>query len=155
MAKGLYTPINPEKYMGDPNKIRFLSAWEQRVMSVFDLNPSVVQWGSEEIKIPYYNPFKKKVCMYLPDFIVKYKDSKDNLKIEVVEVKPVKETLVRNKMTTYDKVCLVTNAAKWQAARAFCDKYNVAFRIMTEAGSFYVDQTGKAIPMTEQGLFRK
>jgi hypothetical protein len=155
MAKGIYTPINPHKYLGDPSKIRFLSAWERRFQVFCDTNESVLGWASEEIKIPYYNPFKKKVCSYIPDFLVKYKDAQGNLKTEIVEIKPIKETVIRNKMTTYDQVCLVTNVAKWQATKAFCDKYGVVFRIMTEAGSFSVDNTGKAIPLTEQGLFKK
>lgn len=154
-AKGLFTPINPEKYMGDPSKIRYLSKWEQRFMNFCDLNPSVIQWGSEELKINYFNPFKKKVCTYFPDFILKYEDAGGNIKTEVVEVKPVKETAIRSKMTTYDKVQLVINGAKWKAARIFCDKYGITFRVMTEAGSFTVDHNGVAVPLTEIGLFRK
>jgi len=155
MAKGLYTPLNPGKYMGDPRKIRFLSAWEQRVMVFCDTNPHVIQWGSEEMKIPYLNPIKKKVCMYIPDFIIRYKNKAGAIITEVVEVKPSKEALLKAKMTNYDKVCLVINTAKWQAARILCDKHGVTFRILTEKGSMTVDPNGLPIQLTDQGLFKK
>lgn len=155
MAKGLFTPKNPSKYLGDPTKIRFMSAWELRVMNFFDESVDVIKWGSEEFKIPYAHPIKNKVCMYIPDFIVKYKNKAGLPITEVVEVKPAKEAFIQPRMTNYDKVCLVVNTAKWQAARIYCDKYNIVFRILTEKGSLTVDHSGKAIMLTEQGLFRK
>lgn len=154
MAKGIYTPINPEKYMGDPSKIRYLSSWEHRFMYACDMNPSIIQWGSEEFKIPYVNPIKKKVCMYIPDFIVRYK-KEGQIYTEVVEIKPAKEAVLRPRMSNYDKVCLVINTAKWQAARIYCDKYGVTFRILTEKGSMTVDRQGMPVVLTEQGLFKK
>lgn len=155
MAKGLYRPENPEKYMGDPNKIRFLSAWERNFMVFCDTNPDVIQWSSEEIKIPYYHPFKKRVAMYIPDFIIKYRNKAGEVKTEVVEIKPAKESMLKPKMTNYDKVCLVLNTAKWQAARLLCDKHGIVFRILTEKGSMTVGLDGKPIQLTEQGLFKK
>lgn len=155
MAKGLYKPINPQKYMGDPTKIRFLSAWELKVMQFFDKSDSIVQWGSEEIKVPYFNPVKKAMAMYLPDFIVKYKDSKGNIHTEIVEVKPSKEATVRKKMSNYDKVMLVINTAKWQACGAMCAKAGVRFRVLTEAGSMLIGADGKAVQTSDNGLFRK
>lgn len=154
MAKGLYTPIHPEKYLGDPTKIRFLSAWELRFMQFCDKNPDVTQWGSEEFKIPYFNPVKRKVCMYIPDFIVRYRKG-DKIITEVIEIKPAKEAVLKPKMSNYDKVCLVINTAKWQSARIYCDKYGVTFRILTERGSMTVDQKGLPVVLTEQGLFKK
>lgn len=59
-VKGLYTPKYPEKYLGDPRKIRFMSSWELRFMQVCDLNPNILNWGSEEFRIKYWNPIKKK-----------------------------------------------------------------------------------------------
>lgn len=143
MAKGLFTPTSPHKYLGNPTKIRFLSSWELRVMQLFDTNPSIIQWGSEELKIPYYNPIKSKICSYLPDFIVKYKDREGNIITEVLEVKPAKEASMRSKMSNYDKVALVINHAKWQAAGAFCAQRKLKFRILTEAGSITIGPNGE------------
>ena len=155
MAKGMYKPLNPSKYLGNPTKIRFLSAWELRVMEFFDKNPAILQWGSEEIKIPYYNPVKKAAATYIPDFIVKYKDSSGNIQTEVIEVKPSKEATIRKKMSNYDKVMLVINTAKWQACGAMCAKANIKFRVLTEAGSMLIGADGKASQITTDGLFRK
>jgi hypothetical protein len=132
MAKGLYTPINPEKYLGDVRKIRFLSSWELRFMNFCDTNPNVLQWGSEEFKIRYHNPIKNKTCNYIPDFIVKYKDRNGMIVTEVIEIKPRCQTVASKKPTTYDKVQLVINHAKWTAAKAFCDLHSIKFKVLTE-----------------------
>lgn len=136
MAKGLYKPINPEKYLGDPTKIRFLSSWELRFMNFCDKNPNVLKWGSEEFRIKYYNPIKQKVCDYIPDFLIKYKDRNGLIVTEVIEIKPKKQTVVGKKVSTYDKVQLVINHAKWTAAKAFCDQHSVKFRVLTEEELF-------------------
>ena len=136
MAKGLYTPQFPEKYLGDIRKIRFLSSWELRFMNFCDLNPNVVAWGSEEFRVKYFNPVKNKVCDYIPDFIIKYKDSNGNIITEVIEIKPLKESVLKPKMSTYDKVALVVNHAKWTACKAMCDTAGIKFRVITEQDMF-------------------
>jgi hypothetical protein len=132
MAKGLFTPAHPEKYLGDPRKIRFLSSWELTFMRFCDSNPNIVQWGSEEFKVQYWNPIKSKVCNYIPDFIIKYKDRQGNLITEVIEIKPKKQAVITKKTSTYDKVHLVINQAKWAAAKAVCDSHGIRFRVLTE-----------------------
>lgn len=136
MAKGLYTPKHPEKYIGDPNKIRFLSSWELRFMEFCDNNPNVISWGSEEFRIKYFHPIKKKVCDYIPDFIIKYKDMHENIITEVIEIKPMKQSQSSAKMSTYDQVQLVINSAKWTAAKALCDNAGIKFRVLTEQQMF-------------------
>jgi hypothetical protein len=64
MAKGIYNVKNPEKYLGDPRKVRFLSSWELTFMVNCDTNPNIIQWGSEEFSVKYWNPVKTKVCSY-------------------------------------------------------------------------------------------
>jgi hypothetical protein len=155
MAKGLYKPLHPEKYLGDPTKIRFLSSWEMRFMNFCDNNPNVIAWGSEEIKIGYYNPIKKKFCTYLPDFIVKYKNERGQVITEVVEIKPMKESKQRAKMSIYDKAMLITNHAKWKAAGAFCAKAGIKFRVLTEQGSILIGADGNPLQESEKGLFRR
>ena len=66
--KGKYTPEHPVKYMGDASNIVYRSMWERRCMKYFDVNPSVLQWSSEEVVIPYYDSMSKKVRRYFPDF---------------------------------------------------------------------------------------
>lgn len=136
MAKGMFKPIHPEKYLGDFTKIRFLSSWESRFMIFCDTNPNVISWGSEEFKVPYFNPVKNKVCNYIPDFIIKYQDANGNLITEVIEIKPLKESVLKPKMSTYDKVALVINHAKWTACKSMCDAAGIKFRVITEAEMF-------------------
>src|SRR5574343_634128 len=113
MAKGLYRPINPEKYLGDPTKVRFLSSWELKFMEMCDKNPNISKWGSEEFKIPYWNPVKNKMCSYIPDFIIKYKNRHGVILTEVIEIKPNSQASLIGKKSTYDKVQLVINHSKW------------------------------------------
>ena len=136
MAKGLYKPINLEKYVGDPNKIRFMSSWELRFMQFCDTNPNVISWGSEEFRIKYFNPIKNKVCDYIPDFIIKYRDQSGIVYTEVIEIKPKSQTVIGKKTNTYDKVQLVINHAKWTAAKAFCEAHNIKFKVLTESELF-------------------
>jgi hypothetical protein len=142
MAKGLFTPRNPEKYLGDPSKIRFLSSWERMFMEFCDKNVNVIKWGSEEFKVPYVHPIKKnadgspKVCNYIPDFIIKYQDRDGKMLTEVIEIKPHKQTVIGKKVSTYDKVQLVINDAKWRSAKSFCDNHGIKFRVLTEKELF-------------------
>lgn len=136
MAKGLYKPKNPEKYLGNIEKIRFLSSWELRFMDFCDNNPNVVQWGSEEFRIKYYNPIKQKTCDYIPDFIIKYKNRNGDVITEVIEIKPKKQSVISKKMSTYDQVQLVINHAKWTAAKAFCEVHGIKFKVLTEEQLF-------------------
>lgn len=142
MAKGLYKPTNLSKYLGDPTKIRFLSSWEMKFMDFCDKNPNILQWGSEEFSIPYIHPIKRdadgspKRCKYYPDFIVKYKNATGIIITEVIEIKPHNQTVLKKKTSTYDKVQLVINNAKWESAVAFCKSHNIVFRILTEKELF-------------------
>jgi hypothetical protein len=79
---------------------------------------------------------KKKICYYIPDFIIKYKDVNGNLITEVIEVKPMKQAAVGKRMSTYDQVQLVINHAKWTAAKAMCDAAGIKFRVITEMEMF-------------------
>jgi hypothetical protein len=135
-AGGRFIPKNPGKYLGDPNKIIFRSSWELSVCKFFDNHPSVYKWGSEEISIPYVKPTDGRVHKYFPDFIVVYKDKEGNLIKELVEVKPLKESVLTERSSNYDKLAIAVNHAKWQAAEAFCTANNMKFRVLTEQSIF-------------------
>ena len=51
--KGLFKPKNPSKYKGNINEIVYRSSWEKKMMIYCDTTKSVVEWGSEELVIPY------------------------------------------------------------------------------------------------------
>ena len=137
--KGVYEPKNPEKYIGT-GKIQFRSSWELVMMKFLDSNDSVVAWSSESISIPYRNPLTGRHTVYIPDFLIVYVDKKGNKHAEMIEIKPAKEVpgLLKEgkRLTKKDRLAQTVNAAKWQAAIAFCAKRKIFFRVITENDLF-------------------
>jgi hypothetical protein len=70
-----------------------------------------------------------------------YYNSKGEMVKEVIEIKPKKEVALTKKSSLYDKVAIAINMAKWEAAKQFCEKHGMVFRILTEDSLF---RTGKA-----------
>lgn len=140
--KGPYKPINPQKYMGDPTKIIYRSAWELRFMYALDTDPTVIGWSSEEIAIPYLSPKDKKMHRYYPDFIVK-RIIKGLTKTIMYEVKPKEQTVMPKskhesgkakprKTQLNEAMTFGVNSAKWRAAREYCANRQWDFVILTE-----------------------
>lgn len=100
---------------------------------MFDSHPNVISWASESIEINYQDPFTGKWRRYYPDFFVMYMD-KDNVKHgEVIEVKPLNQTLAEAAKSRKNRQEQILNTAKWKAAIAWCARQGLKFRIMTEA----------------------
>ena len=103
-----------------------------------DNNPNIVEWGSEEIIIPYKSPVDKRVHRYFPDFYIKYVNSKGQAIREIIEVKPqaqCKPPPVPKRQTRKFKQKVLTyiiNQAKFKAAEEFCKDRKMGFRILTE-----------------------
>lgn len=136
--QGKYKPRNPKKYLGDPTNIIYRSGWELKLMSYLDKHPQVLEWGSEELVIPYKSPIDGKYHRYFTDFIVKQINSKGEKEIIVIEVKPkaqtkppVKKSRITPKYITEVKTWGV-NQAKWKAAEEYCKDRGWKFRILTE-----------------------
>jgi hypothetical protein len=138
-SQGIFIPKNPKKILGK-SKIEFRSSWELRVMQFLDQSPNVIQWSSESIAIPYRDPVSGKNRQYIPDLLILFKDKNNKQKLELVEIKPHKESLMENAKSKRDKLAVLTNTAKWAAAMAWCAKNGVTFRILTEHDIFI---TGK------------
>ena len=136
--KGLFTPRNPQKYIGDPNNIIYRSSWECRVMDWLDRNPDIISWASEEMNVPYKSPVDGRFHRYFPDFIVKVK-SKDGLtRTMMLEVKPKHQTLPpepqqrKTKKYINEVMTWGVNQAKWKAANEYCLDRGWEFKILTE-----------------------
>ena len=115
-------------------------------MTYFDRHPNVLAWSSESISIPYLNPFTQRQTVYVPDFIVVYQDRSGKRHAEMIEVKPAKEVpglLKEQRISKKTKFAQVLNAAKWQAAAAFCAKRNIRFRVVTEDDLFVMKRNSK------------
>ena len=137
--KGKYTPEHPAKYMGDSSNIVYRSMWERRCMKYFDVNPSVLQWASEEISIPYYDSMTKKVRKYFPDFLIKVKTENGEDKTHLIEVKPSKDLRPpvggrgKKKSTVlYEMKAYRMNRDKFASARKWCDERGIIFDVWTE-----------------------
>jgi len=141
-VQGQYKPVNPSKYVGT-YPIIFRSSWEFKVMQMFDVNPNIMSWASESLKIPYQNPFTGKYTVYVPDFVVTYVDAKGNQKAEIIEVKPAKETFLEQAKSQKAKAAVALNTFKWAAAQAFARNHGMTFRVMNE-GNIFNNPKGKA-----------
>jgi len=144
MAKwmqGVYTVKNKEKYAGNKAP-RYRSSWEMMFCQFCDNNPSVLQWASESIQIPYFNPIKNRPTIYVPDFFIVYVDKNGQNHAELIEIKPQKETTMEHAgKSQHNRLMVAINHAKWAAAAAFCQKQGIKFRIVTEQDIFF--QGGK------------
>ena len=136
--KGRYNPVNPKKYKGNSHNIIYRSLWERKFMVYCDTNDKVLEWGSEEIIIPYISPWDSKVHRYFPDFYIKVKQSSGNLKKFIIEVKPKKQTRppkpVERKTKRWIKEVRTfgINEAKWKHATKWCKDNDMEFKILTE-----------------------
>jgi hypothetical protein len=135
-AKGRYTVKNPEKYLGSTAPI-YRSGWELTFCQFCDNNPSIQEWASEPLKIPYRDPLTGKQTVYVPDFLIVYIDKAMRKHVELVEIKPAKQT-IREKVgkNPYDQAQYVKNLAKWSAAQDFCKNKGIHFRVVTEHDIF-------------------
>jgi|TARA_B100000900_G_scaffold395801_1_gene394497 hypothetical protein len=104
-----------------------------------DTNPAILEWGSEELIIPYKSPLDSKIHRYFPDFYIKYKDKEGKLRKLIVEVKPKKYTVAptkkpkRKTMKWQNEVReYLKNTAKWEAAKQWSGKRGMEFTILTE-----------------------
>ena len=129
--KGKYTIKNPQKYSGK-GEPTFRSSWEFTFMNFCDDNPSVVAWASEPCKITYQNPLNGKVTAYVPDFVIVYMDKKGNKNAELIEIKPATQSNPDLARRRTDKMAVVQNYAKWDAATHWAKKKGMRFRVLNE-----------------------
>ena len=136
--KGRYSPSYPQKYKGNPSNIIYRSLWERKFMVFCDLSENIVEWGSEEIAIPYRSPIDNRVHRYFPDFYMKVKETNGKIKNYVIEVKPAKQTKPPKKPKRQTKGYIreayeyARNQAKWKAAREYCADRMWEFKVITE-----------------------
>lgn len=130
-AQGIYKPTNPQKYAGkrDP---RYRSSWELSFMRFCDNNDYVLQWVSESISIPYRHPLTGKMTMYVPDFLITYCNKRNEMKAELIEIKPRKQSVIEGKMKDHERAVVAVNYAKWAAAQKWASRNGMTFRVITE-----------------------
>ena len=134
--KGPFRPKNPQKYKGNPTNIIYRSLWELRMMRYFDITDSVIEWSSEEIIIPYRSPKDNRIHRYFPDFYVKVRGADGTINNMLIEVKPKKQTMLKENASKKEKLTWIVNVAKWKAAELYCQKHNFVFKLLTEKELF-------------------
>lgn len=135
-AQGIFVPKYPEKYVGR-GSIKYRSSWEYAFMQMCDNHPSIINWASESVRIPYMNPLTGKSTFYVPDFFIVYQDKNGQNHAEVVEVKPSKEMTFENARSQRDKLAVIVNHAKWTAAYEWAKRNGIKFRIVSENEIFH------------------
>ena len=136
--RGKYYPSFPRKYKGDPTNIIYRSLWERKFMVYCDKNTKILEWGSEEIALPYISPHDSRVHRYFPDFYIKVQENTGKIKRYLIEVKPKKQTKPPAKPKRQTKGYIreafeyARNQAKWKAAREFCADRMWEFKVITE-----------------------
>ena len=137
--KGKFKPKYPNKYKGDIKEIVYRSSWELKMMKYCDTSKSIVEWGSEELVIPYLSPWDNRYHRYFPDFYIKVRTKNGSLKKYIIEVKPKNQCTPpernpkRRTGVWYNKVkTWGINKAKWKSATEFCLDHNMEFKILTE-----------------------
>ena len=135
---GKYRPVNHKKYKGDPRAVFYRSLWELKFMKWCDNHDHILEWGSEEIVVPYRSPLDGKVHRYFVDFYAKVRNKSGTAKKYLIEVKPKKQTvepkIPKRKTKRYltEVTTYITNQAKWEAAREWCADHGLEFIILTE-----------------------
>jgi len=138
LYKGRFKVTNLSKYKGDATNVVYRSSWELKFMKWCDTNPSVLEWGSETVIIPYRSPVDSKIHRYFVDFYVKVK-AKNNLTTKyLVEIKPEKFTkppdIPKKKTKRFIEEVFMygVNQAKWKSADEFCKDKGMQFLVLTE-----------------------
>ena len=135
---GKYKVKNKEKYIGNLQECEYRSSWELRYMKYLDNRSSVLEWGSETIIIPYYNPIEKKTRKYYVDFFVKVRNTKGLIEKYIIEIKPYIQCfppkIPKRKTAKYNNAIrtYIVNQSKWKAAKNYSEKRDWKFIIITE-----------------------
>ena len=136
--KGKYQPSYPKKYKGDPTNIIYRSFWERKFMVYCDNNQNILEWGSEEIVVPYRSPLDNRYHRYFPDFYIKVRESSGKIKKMIIEIKPQRQCVEpkvqkrKTKAYIYEVVEYAKNQAKWKAAEEWCLDRGYEFKVLTE-----------------------
>ena len=135
-ARGKFVMKNPGKYVGTKTPT-YRSSWEHTFMNFCDTNPSIIKWASEAIQIPYRDPLTNRQTVYVPDFFIQYVDKKNQVLVELIEIKPASQTILeRVGKNKYNQAQFVKNQAKWAAATLWCRQQGIKFRILNENDIF-------------------
>jgi len=138
--QGIFQPKNVKKFIG--KFAIFRSSFERTFFLWADNNPNVLEWGSENIIVPYKSPIDNRMHRYYVDNYVVIREG-TVIKKYLIEIKPFKQTLPpvpsnKKKKSTllYETTQWLVNSAKWEAAKKFAASKGAVFLIITEKDLF-------------------
>lgn len=128
-SKKVLIPLSMfKKVIDNKQSYIFRSKLEANFAFLFDSLPAVLKWNYESISVSYFLSTDKKYHQYILDFTLETIDNK----VMLIEIKPNSKLNKNLQYTNEDKLEYIKNQSKWQAAKEYCDKNNLMFRIMTE-----------------------
>lgn len=150
--QGLFTPKNKDKVikLNTQGGLYFRSGLEQKMMIYLDNNENIINWGAENMRVPYEKTewisedqeFKTSSHNYYPDFYYELRKSDGTTSKVVAEVKPFSETIepkLANNPTSkqlknfeYALKMYNKNLSKWKYMIAYCERKGFEFIIITE-----------------------
>ena len=102
----------------------------------------MLEWGSENVIVPYRNPNNNRVSRYFVDNYILLKEG-NKTKRYLIEIKPFRQTKAPNtkryrsqKNLLYETAAWKQNQAKWEAAEKWAKKHSAEFIIITEKDLF-------------------
>jgi hypothetical protein len=143
--QGKFIPEHPEKCLNN-NTINFRSSYEKRFLVYCDGNQNVIKYGYEVVQIPYFFEIDSKTHKYIVDFYVEIKNSENQIKKYLIEIKPEHQTMkprepkkksaksMKNYM--YAAKEYIKNQNKWSAAKMYCEKNGFNFKLLNEKTLF-------------------
>jgi hypothetical protein len=134
--QGFYQVKNPQKYVGK-GRPKYRSGWEMTFMLFLDNNDHIIQWASEGVSIPYCNPITGKQSMYIPDFVVTYRNRDNTIRAELIEIKPKSQSIIKERQSQRDRAQVAINYAKWAEAEKWCRRNGLTFRVINEDQIFH------------------
>jgi len=132
--QGYYVPKNLKKYIGDPNNIMYRSNLELLCFKYLDNNSNVLKWGSEIVRVNYYDISTNKQRIYFVDIYAEFINNNNNITKSIIEIKPSKQTQPPKNGRYYTKRSneYIKNSCKWKAAEAYAKTNGMKFLILTE-----------------------
>lgn len=143
MGEYAYKLRHPEKYIGDVNKVMVRSSWEAYAFEFMENNKNIIKWASEPFPIKYWKPLQNgefRPANYWPDIYVEYKDKNGEYIKELMEIKPLEQTMPskskRKKTKQAQDYIYLVNMYKWEAAKKWCDLNGIKFKVYTQETLF-------------------
>ena len=113
--QGIFVPNNQDKFIG--TKATYRSGLELKFFRFCDTNLNVLEWGSENIVVPYKSPLDNRHHKYYVDNFVVIREGNE-VKKYLVEIKPYSQTKKpqtkyrKKQHLIYEQKAYVTNTLK-------------------------------------------